>query len=369
MGERMENKEHRRKSKRHPVRRKAAVVFDKADGKPILHTETEDLSIGGTAIHSNYSDLTGSLVTLLLAQPVRHGGEAPKMLKIRARVVSSVHLPAISGFRHGLSFVRSKDDGLEILAQILGAAESARPGGEWIPAAHSAATPAAPAMQSAPSGGGRLARLKQLALAKRLGGKKSESQEEINARVSGALERAFRYLKEFTELLNIVKPAYAKEYAIVGVPKFDGLTWEDGRIDFRSRETSPTTKVCELVTLHFRLSGNKQLRVTRDSPADEKLKQVLLETMIKFTTQEERNERGSILRTMFVLPCQVEASLHLVGNFDTGKLLLRTRNIDHFSMLGHVLAPEAITEESLDELTGFILGESSRIGPLLLKNA
>jgi hypothetical protein len=300
---------------------------------------------------------------------VRHGGEAPKTLKIRARVVSSVHAPAVSGFRHGLSFVRSKDDGLEILAEILGAAESTGPGQESIPTAHSAATPAAPAMQSGPPGSGRLARLKQLALAKQSQEKKSESQEEINARISRALERAFRYLKEFTGLLNIVKPAYAKAYSNAGLPKFDGLAWEHGRVDFRSRETSPTTKVCELVTLHFQLSGNKQVRVIRDSPADEELKQMLLETGIKFTTQEECNERGSIVGTAFVLPCRVESSLHLVGNFDTGKLLLRTRNIEHFSVLGYVLSPEAITEESLDELTAFILGESSRIGPLLLKNA
>lgn len=70
------------------------MVFDKADGKPILHTETQDLSIGGTAIHSDYSDLTGSLVTLLLAQPVRHGGEAAKMLKIRRHPRSAFDSPA-----------------------------------------------------------------------------------------------------------------------------------------------------------------------------------------------------------------------------------------------------------------------------------
>lgn len=357
----MENKEHRRKSKRYPVRWKTAVVFDKTEGKPVLHTQTEDLSIGGAAIHSNYGDLTGSLVTLLLAQPVRHSGEVPKMLKIRARVVSSVQSPAVSGFRHGLSFVRSNDDGLDILAEFLGAAESARPGG--------AATPAAPATPSAPAGGSRLAQLKQLALAKQSEEKKPNPQEEINARVSGALEKAYRYLKEFTEQLNIVKPAYAKAYSIVGVPNFDGLIWKDGRIDIRARETRSAIKLHEQVTLQFRLSANKQLRATRESPAHEKLKQVLLDTKIEFTTQEERNERGSVVRTTFVLPCEVKASLLLVGNFDTGKLLLRAHNIERFGMLEHLLAPEAITEESLEELTGFILGESSRIGPLLLKNA
>ncbi len=175
--------------------------------------------------------------------------------------------------------------------------------------------------------------------------------------------------KVLIEQLNIVKPAYATEYSIVGVPKFDGLTWDGSRIDFRTRETSPTTKAYDQFTLRFRLSANKQLRVTRDSPADEKLKQVLLDARIKFTTQEERNERGSVVRRTFILPCTVEADLQLSGNFDTGKLLLSTRNIGHFGTLEHVLATEAITEESLDELTGFILGESNRIGPLLLQNA
>jgi hypothetical protein len=368
----MANQERRRKSKRHSVRWKAAAVFDKTEGKPILHTETHDLSIGGAAINSNYGDLTGSVVTLLLAYPVQHSGEAPKMLKVRARVLSSVHSPAMSGFRHGLSFVQLKDDDVSILAEILRALESAPPGEEAISAVDLTATPIAPATPSASAGSSRLAKYKQLAAAKQSEEKESDSQQEINARaerVGATVEKAFRYLKEFTEQLNIVKPAYAKEYSIVGVPTFDGLTWVDSQIDFRTRETSPRTKVYEQFTLHFRLSANKQLRVTRESPGDEKLKQVLLETKIEFTTQEDRNERGSVVRTTFVVPCEVKASLQLVGNFDTGKLLLRARNVERFGMLEHVLAPEAITEESLDELTGFILGESSRIGPLLLKNA
>lgn len=367
MGEPMEKKDHRRKSKRYPVRWKAAVVFDKADGKPILHTQTQDLSVGGTAISSSYAGLTGSIVTLLLASPVRRSGEVPKMLKVRARVVSTIKSPAVTDFRHGMSFVQSKDDDLNMLVELLGDAEAPSPGGTAVAAAPPSATPAATA--PAPAGGGRLAQLRQLALAKQSEQKKPDPQEEMNARVSGALERAFQFLKEFTEQLNIVKPAYTKGYSIVGVPNFDGLTWEDGSIDFRTRETSPTIKRYEQVSLHFRLSANKQLRVTRESPLHEKLKQLLLENNIEFTTQEELNERGSLVRMTFVLPCEVKASLHLVGNFDTGKLVLKTRNIERFGMLEHLLDPGAITEESLDELTGFILGESSRVGPLLLKNA
>lgn len=358
----MENKEHRRKSKRYPVRWKAAVVFDKADGKPILHTQTEDLSTGGAAIRSNYGDLTGTVVTLLIAHAAPQGGEPPKMLKIRARVVSSVQSPSATGFRHGLSFVQSADDGLSVLAGLLGAAESA------TAAATPAAAPAAPAAPAAATGS-RLERLKQLAQAKAAEEKKPDAQPEIDARVSAAVEKAYRYLKDFVEQLNALKPPYEKEYGIVGMPNFDGLVWDKGEIDLRTRETTPTTKVFDQFTLQFRLAANKQLRVDREPPAHEKLKQVLNDNKIAFSSHETRNNQGVVARASFVVPCEIKATLQLAGNFKTGKLLLRTRNVERFGLLEHVVAPEAITDESLDELTGFILGETARVGPLLLKGA
>lgn len=365
----MENKEHRRKSKRYPVRWKAAVVFDKTDGKPILHTQTEDLSTGGAAIRSNYGDLTGTVITLLLAHAAPQGGEPPKMLKIRARVVSSVQSPATTGFRHGLSFVQSADDGLSVLAGLLGAAEPAATAATPAAAPGAPAAPPAPAAPAAAAGSSRLERLKQLAQAKLAEEKKPDTQPEIDARVSAAVEKAYRYLKDFVEQLNALKPPYEKEYTIVGMPNFDSLVWDKGEIDLRTRETTPTTKVFDQFTLQFRLSANKQLRLDREPPAHEKLKQVLNDNKIAFSSHETRNNQGVVARTSFVVPCEIKATLQLAGNFKTGKLLLRSRNVERFGLLEHVVAPEAVTDESLDELTGFLLGESSRVGPLLLKGA
>lgn len=358
----MEDREYRRKSKRHQVHWKAAVVFDNDQGKPILHTQTENLSVGGAAIQSNYGDLTGSSVTLLLAPPSL-SVEAPKTLKTKALVVSTIYSPYIFGYRHGLSFVLAKDNNPYILANILDALESTRPSEEETTVAQPVATLAKP------SGGSRLAQLKHLVLAKQSEEKKTDPKEERDANVSRAIEKAYRYLKDFTDQLNSLKPAYAKGYSIAGVPPFDGLIWDVGRVDFSTRETSSTAKLYEKVSLNFRLSANKQVCVTREAPANEKLKRLLLETKIEFTTKEERNERSRVVRTTFVLPCEVSARLELIGNFDTSKLLLRTRNIERFGMMDHLLDPDAITDESLDELAGFILGEATQIGPLLLKNA
>lgn len=374
----MTAREHRRKSKRYAVRWKAAVVFDKMYGKPILHTQTQDLSVDGTAMVTDYEDLTGNMVTLLLAQPGPQEGNAPKMLKIRARVVSTSQSQAHKGYRHGLSFVRAPGDGLDILGDLLAAAEAARaeaaqsaaaPAVQSAPAA--APTPAEPATSATPAapaaGLSRLAQLKQMALAKQTEEKKPDPQEEINTRVSKAIEKAYWFLKEFNEQLNVVEPPYPKEYALVGAPGFSGLVWKCGHADMRTRELNPTTKAWEMASLYFKLDAGKELRVVRETPLHEKFNQTLVEYKIEFTTKEERNDRGALARTTFIIPCKIEARLQLLGNFETGKLLLKTQNIERFGTMTYELSTEAITDEALDELTGFILGETSRLGPLLLK--
>ena len=362
MSERKQDVEHRRKFKRHPVRWKAAVVFNSADGKPVLHTQTLDLSAGGTAIQCDYADLVGTSVTLLLARPANPGAEAPKLLKMPARVVSSAHLPAESGFRYGLRFVPSEDEDLGAFAKLIAAAATTAPATTAAPVGEET-----PAFDAAP--GGLLAQLRQAAAAKLAEDKKKPDTEEQNALVGAALERAYRHLKNFAQPFVAGKPPYGREYSIAGMTKFDGLKWEECDVDFHAREVSATKKLFDRVTLIYRLSAGKELRVTREIPSDAKLKQLLLDTGVAFTTQGERNERGTVVKTTFVVPCEIKASLQLLANFDSGKLLLKMRNVEHFGTVEHVIAPESVTDESLSELTRLILGEARRIGPLLLKDA
>jgi hypothetical protein len=351
----MEHKEHRRKHKRYPVRWEAAVVFDRASGKPTLRTQTQDLSPGGAAILTGYEDLTGTMFTLLLAQPAREG-HTPNMIKVRARVVSTVQLPAGKDFRHGLSFVRSEQDGLDALEEILKAA---------APAA--AARPAASAPADSLGSTGRLAMLRQMAQAKLAEAPKGETGAgvDVRARIEEALQRAHKFYKEFAEQLNIVKPAFpGKGYAIGGMPEFSGLAWDHGYAELRAREIGPTRKQLEIVALYYKLSGGKQLRIVRDYPASEKVARALGEVKLEFKSTEKRNAKGSLEQVTFALPCEVAASLLLTANYETGKLQVKARNVGHFGFAEWELAPEAVTEAALDESTGFILGETGRIGGL-----
>jgi hypothetical protein len=350
-----ESKEHRRKSKRYRVRWKAAVVFDPAAGRPIFHTETQDLSSGGAAIRSDYGDLTGTFITLLLAQP-GPVEQTARMLKVRAKVVSCVPTPPKPGFRHGLSFVRSADDALSALDDLL----KAEPGEPPAP------PPQPP--QAAPEAGGRLAMLKQMAQAKLSEEKKPDPQEEINRRVSDALERTYKYLKELAEQLDVVKPAYNnKGYTIPLVPEFAGLAWSTGSADLQSHQTSPTEKRVEQVSLYYRIAGKKNTRATREFPKSEKVKQMLKEHKIEFRESQQKNAKGSLESETFSFDCEIKASLLLEGRFDTGKLVVKARNVEHFGSSEVVISPEAVTPQSLEQLTAFILGESAQPGPMLTK--
>ncbi len=320
--------ELRRRSARRPLRLKAAVVFDHPQGKPVIHTQTEDLSAGGAAISSDHGDLTGSVVTLLIAQPGRKG-TTPIVHKVRARVVSTQRAPGMSQYRHGLSFVRTPGYELDALVELLNAP--------------STTTPAAAAIAA--------------------------TRQELDAAISEALAKAYRSLEHFSRQQNQQRPAYARGYAIAGVPDFSGLRWEEGHADYHEREIARGVRRYERVSLRFRLSGGKQVQSVREYPASEKLQQLLEDCGIRFESVATWSKRGSLERTTFSFPCEVAASLQLVGQYDDGALLLRASNVCGFGSMEQILAPEAISEASLDELGNYILGKSTRLGPLLLRQA
>ena len=359
-----ETDQRRRRSKRFPVRWRAGVVFDRASGRPVFHTQTQDLSAGGAAIVTEYADLTGTELTLLLAQPQKNAGAPSRMVKVRACVVSTVQMAGKSTYRHGLSFVPTSDDGLVVLAKLLEDVTSDAEGG--VPAV--SAPPEPPPDPDTFTT--RLSRLKLMAHEKRAAEVAPQAQNVLHERVNNALQRCHGYLKDLADQLNVAKPVHASRgYSIAGVSDFTGHAWVDGYVHVNTKEIAKGVKRYEQVGLYYKLAGSAPVKVMREFPASEKLKQTLTEFRIEFNKDEKRNDRGAVVQTTFMFPCEVKASLVLKGNFDTGKLLLSMNNVEHFGTMDYVIAPEAIDDASLDELTGFILGESNRIGPLLLRGA
>ena len=234
----------------------------------------------------------------------------------------------------------------------------------------SATTQPAPAAAPASASGSLLDSLKQKAMAKLDSEQKQSSQQiEFLQRSSAALERAFLYLNDLARQLNILKPPYEKAYSFFGVVDFDGMNWEEGRADFRMQQVSSEDRFYEQVTMRYRLVSEKKFSVTRENPGQEKLRKALFDHNIAFTADEVVNDRGRVERATFTFPAEIKAGLMLAGNYETGELVMRTRNMERFGTMEFRMAPEAINHESLDELTRLILGQTSRIGQLLKRTA
>lgn len=352
----MKEAPQRRNRRRHALKWKAAIAFAAASGKPVVHTETQDISASGVAVLSDHDDLMGATVTVLMAAPSTDGKKVPRMLKIPARVVSTVRTPGMTQYRHGLEFIRAMDDGLNDLEALLQNMPEAAPRAAAAPMA------AAPVTN-------RLEQLRQLAQSKLAAEQERPLEVPAIVRIDGALERTYNYLKDLADQLNVVKPEYPKGYAIAGVPEFSGLAWSSGHANFDTRTVVYGEKHYERVILQFLLSANKQIRVEREYPASEKLKRVLTDCRIEFAVKESRNARGSVEHITFDFPCKVAASILFSADVEAGKILLHTSNVSGFGVVQQVLSPDAMTDEALNEFSAFILAETKALGPLLLRGA
>jgi len=104
---------------RYHVRWKLALVFDKQERRETFHGRTHDLSLTGTGMQTNVNVFSRSPLVLLLAPPPLQAGQRRRIIEIRARQVYAVYSGATSCFRLGFAFTGFKDDGLEVLKQML----------------------------------------------------------------------------------------------------------------------------------------------------------------------------------------------------------------------------------------------------------
>ena len=352
--------ENRRGARHRPAGWKVAVEFDEDGEKRLIQATIHDLSPMGAAILTNDRDLTGTAVKLSISYPGAPADQKP--LRIRARVVSSAHTPGTTRYRHGLSFIRLPFDGRTELERILQAASPRGANRDQL--VEPAAAPDGAAVRR-----GRLAQLRVLADAKRAEAKKPDPRDASDALLSQALKVAYRYLKDLSDQLNVIRPAYAKTYLVPGVSEFARLEWEEGRADFRTREVTPILEYYDRVSLRFRISAKRELKFAKDWPENQKLKQFLEEAGVTFTAHDMYNARGATEGSKFIVTCEVKASVLLLTERDLGKVILRASNVSGFGSLSQLIAPEAINEEALDELAGFILGEQRGPGSLLLRRA
>ena len=222
--------------------------------------------------------------------------------------------------------------------------------------------PAAPPTQAAPPGGSLLERLKREAQAKQMTESQIFSVQGQQKRfISEAMQSAFQYLRELCEQINILKPPYPLNYNLLGIVNLEGLSWQEGRADFRLVPDASEDRLLDQVTLRFKLGSGQQLRVERENPAHETFRNALIEANIAYKEEEFRNQKGHVERAAYTFPAEVKAGLVFAADYKAGDIRLLLRNIRRFGAAEYRLPPQTLDHAALEELGRLILGEDSRV--------
>lgn len=238
------------------------------------------------------------------------------------------------------------------------------------PAADKPAATAEPRPATPAPGGSLLEKLKREAQARQMTDSQCFTLQAQQQRfISDALQHAFDYLRELTEQLNILKPSVPVEYNLLNLATLDGLVWQEGRADFRLLPAASEDRLLEQVTLRYRLGAARELRVERENPAHELFAAKLMEANIPYKSEEFRNARNHVERTVFTFPCEVRAGFAFTADYERGDIRLVLRNVRRFGGVEYRLAHEALDQGTLEEMARLLMGEESRFEKMFRRTA
>lgn len=178
----------------------------------------------------------------------------------------------------------------------------------------------------------------------------------IEITVDRALRRVFSYLNELVQQLNFLHREVPRAYQLTPSHTLDGLQWEEGFADFRTRADS-TSGLYEHVSLNYRLSGKQPLVIERDGLIAETFRKTLFDHGLEFTLDEIRNERRSVEFARFSIAPRVKINVRWEAHPERGSLRLITRNLERLGHASYELPADAVDNALLDEFALLLLGQ------------
>lgn len=204
-----------------------------------------------------------------------------------------------------------------------------------------------------------LAKLKQAAAEKQAAEAQVSGDHERKAKeISIALEQTWRYLNDLAAQLNILKPAYPGSYFLNDQVNLDGLTWQQGRADFRKQDIAAEERFYEKVMFRYVLSGENSIVFERHNPAMESLRKTLMDYGLAFSLDESKNDKGRVEKGRFTIRREVRAGLQLTADVPNAVIQMRTMNIQRLGTADYLVPPDALAHSVLDELAMLLMGES-----------
>ena len=186
----------------------------------------------------------------------------------------------------------------------------------------------------------------------------------LESRMDQALRQVFAYLHELVQQLNVIRPAIPRGYLVAGSQELQGLVWQQGFADYRSRPQSAGATM-ESVSFTYRLAGQKGLVMERDGTVAEQFRQALFDLNLNVKVEEFRNERRYLERARFTVQPEVKVNVRWEADLASGSLVVLARNLERLGSARYSMPPEAVNQALLDEFGRMVLGQAHQFPRLL----
>ncbi|MBI1943198.1 MAG: protein kinase [Betaproteobacteria bacterium] len=181
--------------------------------------------------------------------------------------------------------------------------------------------------------------------------KTSVTAELVDAR----LHAAFRYLSEFTKMLNEAHPVSEGKQSVMFFGELAGMILGDGFTDLRSRDLHGVARA-DYVTFKYKVSFARPTGLDVSAQQLQRLEERLLAMGIKYEFSARKNDFGQLTNATLMLtgpfPCQAVFR----GEYDQAGIVVELINVRHNGQITLRMKPEELTDDVLDEFGTWVLG-------------
>jgi hypothetical protein len=187
----------------------------------------------------------------------------------------------------------------------------------------------------------------------------SRAQQEVEQRFDRVLRTIFDYLHQFTQHVNVIKPAIPLTYVLDPQHRFGALQWSEGFVDYRTRSKSEVALI-ETVSVRLRYSTSA-LEVNRTAERASALRDELHLLNLTITDETKIDLRGLGSGIRFVVAGSIPVQVNFRSDMETRRIVVRGRNIGALGLSAYVIELEQLSRTALDGLGLNLLGRSTRL--------
>jgi hypothetical protein len=177
--------------------------------------------------------------------------------------------------------------------------------------------------------------------------------------VEGKMKQTFLYVHDLLKQLAVLKPRNPAVFSVPRVGDLKDLKFASSFIDYRKKKYGDDDYY-DTVSFHIRWQGDSDIVIDSDMPGTvSRIRDAVWRYKLKFTEEEKRNDRGSVVSTRFVVQKVIVCDMVVKADSERGRLVFSAGNLNHLGEDTFDVPAEDIGEPVLEALARMLLGEPS----------